>query len=37
MMSFNFASFHLYDEEHGGTVQRHNSNRVGIFSFYVYG
>ena len=25
MASFNIALFHLYDEEHGGTVWRHNS------------
>ena len=32
MTSFNVAPFHLYDEEHSGTVQRHNSNIwVGIF------
>ena len=30
MTSFYIAPFHLYDEEHGGSVQRHNSNIWGV-------
>ena len=38
MTSFNVATFHLYDEEHGGTIQHHNSNiLVGIPFVYADG
>ena len=37
MTSFNVAPFHLCNKEHGGKVQRYNSNiGVGILFFYAY-